>query len=93
MEGRDYKTIDKGGCNQMSNIIDVLQAKDEIHELIARYCHTLDFGFYEEWVDCFTEDGAFDSPIFGRHPGKVALRKLTESYKIWVAMRNIATAL
>ncbi len=46
-----------------------------------RYAHSIDYGLEAEWVDCFTEDGAFDMrrrPHFGagegqRHEGHEAL--------------------
>lgn len=64
----------------MASTIDILKAKKEIRDLITRYSHFLDYGRGDEWVGCFREDGVFDSPFFGRHPGKDALKKMVESY-------------
>ncbi|WP_415853286.1 nuclear transport factor 2 family protein [Sinomonas sp. G460-2] len=35
---------------------------EEIRQLLARYCFTLDFGDYDGFVECFTEDGVFGAP-------------------------------
>lgn len=55
--------------------------REEIRELYARYAHTIDAGRFDEWIDCFTSDGAFESPRFGRHVGRDGLRKFTAIYK------------
>jgi 3-phenylpropionate/cinnamic acid dioxygenase small subunit len=44
--------------------------REMVRELYSRYAHTLDEGRNEEWVDCFTPDGVFDSPWVGRHAGR-----------------------
>ena len=56
-----------------------LEDKDEIRDLISRYCHYIDSGRNEEWVGLFTEDGAFDSPILGRWEGRAKLRDFTQA--------------
>ena len=61
----------------------LLEDKEEIRDLITRYCLLIDSGRCEEWVECFTEDGVFDSPILGRWQGKIALRQFTEKYRAW----------
>jgi len=61
----------------------LLEEKEEIRDLITRYCLFIDSGRYAEWVDCFTEDGVFDSPILGRWQGKTALWQFTEKYRDW----------
>jgi 3-phenylpropionate/cinnamic acid dioxygenase small subunit len=55
--------------------------REQIRELYARYAHTVDFERYGEWVECFTESGIFESPIFGQHKGPEGLRKFTALYK------------
>lgn len=57
--------------------------KDEIRDLLTRYCLYIDSGRYEDWVQCFSEDGVFDSPILGRWQGREALRQFTEKYRAW----------
>lgn len=64
----------------MSNIS---EEKEEIRDLVTRYCLYIDSGRCEEWVNCFTDDGVFDSPILGRWQGKPALRQFTEKYRAW----------
>lgn len=54
---------------------------EQIRDLYARYAHTIDLGRHDEWVACFTEDGVFDSPLFGRNVGSEGLRKFTAIYK------------
>lgn len=55
--------------------------REQIRELYARYAFTVDYGRYEEWVKCFTEEGVFESPIFGKFQGPPGLRKFTALYK------------
>ena len=55
--------------------------REQIRELYARYAYTVDLGRYHDWVQCFTEDGVFDSPIFGQHKGPQGLLKFTALYK------------
>jgi 3-phenylpropionate/cinnamic acid dioxygenase small subunit len=50
-----------------------------VRELYSRYAHTLDEGHYEQWVDCFTPDGVFDSPWVGRHVGTENLLALVKA--------------
>jgi uncharacterized protein (TIGR02246 family) len=54
--------------------------KFAIQELISRYNHAIDFGNYEAWVDCFTEDGIFEGGA-GRFVGRAELQKFTEQFK------------
>ncbi len=53
----------------------------EILDLYARYAHTIDNARFDEWLDCFTTDGVFESAAFGRHSGREALRKFCATYK------------
>ncbi|HXN13509.1 MAG TPA: nuclear transport factor 2 family protein [Candidatus Acidoferrales bacterium] len=62
-------------------ITGTLEDREEVRMLHARYCLTIDTGRYDEWVDCFTEDGSFDSPRFGKHGGRDGLRRFTALYK------------
>jgi 3-phenylpropionate/cinnamic acid dioxygenase small subunit len=55
--------------------------REQIRELYARYAFTIDYGPYEDWLKCFTPDGLFDSPKFGRHVGYDGLKRFTEIYK------------
>jgi 3-phenylpropionate/cinnamic acid dioxygenase small subunit len=61
----------------------MLEEKEEIRDLITRYCLYIDAGRYDDWVNCFTDDGVFDSPILGRWQGKTALKQFTEKYRAW----------
>lgn len=38
----------------------VLEEKDAIRELMARYCFRFDNGEFDAWLDLFTDDGTFD---------------------------------
>jgi hypothetical protein len=58
-----------------------LEDREQIRELYARYAYTIDYGPYEDWVKCFTEDGVFESPRFGRHAGHQALMNFTDIYR------------
>ena len=55
--------------------------REQIRELYSRYAYTIDHGPYEEWIRCFTEDGVFESPRFGRHQGPDGLRRFVAIYK------------
>ena len=55
--------------------------REQIRELYARYAQTIDNARYDEWLECFTEDGVFESSRFGRHAGQEGLRRFTAIYK------------
>jgi 3-phenylpropionate/cinnamic acid dioxygenase small subunit len=58
-----------------------LEDREEIRELHARYCLTIDTGRYDQWLETFTTDGVFESPRFGRHAGPDGLKKFGALYK------------
>lgn len=53
--------------------------RDEIRDVLARYCLYIDTGAVDAWAELFTEDGVFagvaDTPMVGRE----ALAKFAES--------------
>lgn len=51
----------------------LLEDKDAIRDVIARYCFYTDSGQFEKYADLFTEDCDWDGGIFGRHSGRAAL--------------------
>jgi 3-phenylpropionate/cinnamic acid dioxygenase small subunit len=55
--------------------------REELRELYARYCLSIDNGRYDDWIDCFTDDGVFESPRFGRHAGREDLRRFCTRYE------------
>ena len=42
----------------------------EILHLAGRYAFAIDHNKPEEWADCFTSDGSFESNIQGRFTGR-----------------------
>ena len=62
-------------------ITGTIEDREEVRVLHARYCLTIDTGRYDEWIDCFTEDGVFESPRFGKHAGRDGLKRFTALYK------------
>jgi hypothetical protein len=58
-----------------------LEDREEVRMLHARYCLAIDNAHSDEWVDCFTDDGTFESPRFGKHSGRDGLRRFTAIYK------------
>src|SRR5712692_10075482 len=66
----------QGGCTMVGSFED----KFAIQELVSRYNHAIDFGNYEAWVECFTEDGIFNGSA-GRFAGQAELKKFTEQFK------------
>jgi 3-phenylpropionate/cinnamic acid dioxygenase small subunit len=65
----------------MANSIGAPEDREEVRELYARYAMTIDGGAFDEWVDCFTDDGVFESARFGRHSGRDGLKRFTAIYK------------
>ena len=57
----------------------VLEEKDAIRELMARYCFHFDNGEFDAWLDLFTADGAFDLGARGRFGGRESLQKFLKS--------------
>ena len=57
----------------------VLEEKDAIRELMARYCFHFDNGEFDAWLDLFTPDGAFDLGAMGRFSGRESLQKFLKS--------------
>jgi uncharacterized protein (TIGR02246 family) len=65
----------------MGILTGTLEDREEIRELYARYAATIDEGQFDAWLDCFTEDGVFESSRFGRHAGRDGLAKFTQIYR------------
>jgi 3-phenylpropionate/cinnamic acid dioxygenase small subunit len=57
----------------------VLEEKEAIRELQARYCFHFDNGEFDQWLELFTPDGVFDLGRLGRHAGREALRTFLQS--------------
>lgn len=56
-----------------------IAAERAILATLYRYAHSIDYGLTDDWIDCFTADGAFDvrrrtgpAPSY-RHEGRKAL--------------------
>jgi 3-phenylpropionate/cinnamic acid dioxygenase small subunit len=49
-----------------------MSEKDEIHELLARYCFALDADKFEEMAALFTEDGVWET-AFGTGTGRAGI--------------------
>jgi len=58
-----------------------LEDREEVRSLHARYCLSIDNNRAEDWIDCFTEDGSFESPRFGKHSGRDRLRRFAAIHK------------
>lgn len=52
----------------------VLEEKDAIRELMARYCFHFDNGEFDQWLRLFTADAVFDLGARGRFQGRDTLR-------------------
>jgi len=57
----------------------VLEEKDAIRELLARYCFHYDGGEFAAWMDLFTADCVFDAGPFGRYTGRAGLERFVQS--------------
>jgi 3-phenylpropionate/cinnamic acid dioxygenase small subunit len=64
----------------MPKITGTPEDREQIRELYARYAIYVDNERFEDWVQCFTPDGVFDSPMFGKQAGHENLREVTQSY-------------
>ncbi|MGA8635362.1 MAG: nuclear transport factor 2 family protein [Candidatus Dormiibacterota bacterium] len=45
---------------QISSRLSALEAERDIADTINRYSHAIDYGLADEWLDCFTADGAIE---------------------------------
>ncbi len=52
----------------------LLEEKDAIRDLLARYCFHFDAGEFEQWLELFTPDGVFDVGPRGCIRGQDGLR-------------------
>lgn len=53
--------------------------RDDIRQLLARYCHTLDFTDLDGFVGCFTPDGYFSPESSKRWEGHAELREFAQA--------------
>src|SRR5579863_7405416 len=51
-----------------------------INDLFVRYTTALDAGNVDTIVDCFTEDGALESPVVGKYSGHAGIRAFSERF-------------
>ena len=49
-----------GGDSELSAQVALLMAERAVLSTLYRYGHSIDYGLEEEWLDCFSPDGAFD---------------------------------
>ncbi|HVN87786.1 MAG TPA: nuclear transport factor 2 family protein [Candidatus Binatia bacterium] len=57
----------------------LLEEKDAIRELQARYCYYFDNAEFDRWLELWTPDGVFDLGTRGRVAGRDGLRKFLHS--------------
>jgi uncharacterized protein (TIGR02246 family) len=57
----------------------VLEDKDAIRELIARYCFLIDTAKYDEWAGLFTEDGSFAVSGMFKFEGRESIRNFADN--------------
>ncbi len=65
----------------MGYLTGTLEDREEIRELYARYAQAIDEAMYDAWLECFTDDGVFESTRFGRHVGRDGLKRFTQIYR------------
>jgi len=56
----------------------VLEEKDAIRELIARYCFFIDGGQYDEWAETFAEEAIFEVSGMFKFEGRKAIREFAD---------------
>jgi 3-phenylpropionate/cinnamic acid dioxygenase small subunit len=64
----------------MSRITGTFEDREQIRELYARYAIYIDSSRFDDWVNCFTTDGTFESPVLGKYTGADELHKFTRQY-------------
>jgi len=64
----------------MPKITGTFEDREQIRELYARYAITIDNSRFDEWVNCFTADGTFESPLLGKFTGVENLHRFTRQY-------------
>ena len=64
----------------MPKITGTPEDREQIRELYARYAIYVDQVRFDEWVNCFTADGVFESPVYGTFAGHDRLREFTQVY-------------
>ena len=65
----------------MPTLTGTFEDREQIRELYARYANYADTARANDWVALFTEDGVFESPIYGTFPGQAALRRFMGEYQ------------
>lgn len=72
------------GARALENRIRRLEAEKAISERLHSYGHCIDYGDVDEWLDCFTEDGAFDvrraQPAGATHKGRAELGRFVRAH-------------
>jgi 3-phenylpropionate/cinnamic acid dioxygenase small subunit len=53
--------------------------REEICEVMSRYCWHVDHSEWGEWLELFTEDASWRGGDFGPFAGRAAMTKLTKS--------------
>lgn len=64
----------------MPRITGTFEDREQIRELYARYAIYVDGARFDDWVNCFTHDGTFESPIMGKFTGHDELHRFTRQY-------------
>jgi 3-phenylpropionate/cinnamic acid dioxygenase small subunit len=64
----------------MPKITGTFEDREQIRELYARYAIYIDSSRFSDWVNCFTQDGVFESPLMGKFAGHAELHKFTGQY-------------
>lgn len=65
----------------MPKITGSFEDREQIRELYSRYAVFVDASQFDDWVNCFTSDGVFESPVMGTFAGHEALRRFTGQYE------------
>jgi 3-phenylpropionate/cinnamic acid dioxygenase small subunit len=60
-----------------------------IRRLYSQYSWIMDERRFDEWLKLFTEDGAVEGPVFGRHSGPEGLRQFINRYKAETEMFQV----
>ncbi len=76
-------TADQVTLEAISREVAYLRDERDVLDRIYAYCHFIDNKLSEEWLDCFTDDGAFIVRMIETNPPDIELRG-KDALRAWI---------
>jgi hypothetical protein len=78
----------------MERELRILLDEHAINAVMNDYCHAMDTGQHERWMNCFTADAVYDvalpdGRIYARLEGEAALRKFIAEYPVLPGHKHV----